>query len=74
MTPVKVFLHAIEPYFETFKVNDEAEYWDTGDIELLKKYLADCDRFIEEQLREHPTAKVKVKTPTGRIVDMITYD
>ena len=68
------FLHAIEPYFEMLKVNDEAEYWDTGDIELLKKYLADCDRFIEEHLREHPTTKVKVKTPTGRIVDMITYD
>ena len=68
------FLHAIEPYFETFKVNDEAEYWDTGDIEVLKKYLADCDRLIEEQLQEHPTAKVKVKTPTGCIVDMITYD
>lgn len=68
------FLRRIEPYFETFKVNDEAEYWDTRDIELLKKNLADCDHFIEEHLREHPTAKVKVKTPTGRIVDMITYD
>lgn len=68
------FLHAIERYFETFKVNDEAEYWDTGDIELLKKYLADCDSFIEEQLQEHPTAEAKVKTPTGRIVDLITYD
>jgi len=68
------FLHAIEPYFETFKVNDEAEYWDTGDIEQLKKYLADCDRFIKEHLREHPTAKVKVTEPTGRIVDVITYE
>jgi hypothetical protein len=68
------FLHAIEPYFETLKVNDEAEYWDTGDIKLLKQHLANCDRFIEEHLQEHPTAKVKVKEPTGRIVDMITYD
>lgn len=68
------FLHSIEPYFETIEVNDEAEYWNTGDIELLKKYLADCDSVIREHLREHPTAKVKVKTPTGRIVDMITYD
>lgn len=68
------FLHAIEPYFGTLKVNDEAEYWETGDIELLKQYLADCDRFIEEYLQEHPSAEVKVKEPTGRIVDMITYD
>ena len=68
------FLHAIERYFETLKVNDEAEYCDTGDVELLKNHLADCDRFIEEQRREHPNAKVKVKTPAGRIVDMITYD
>ena len=67
------FLRAIEPYFEIFKVNDEAGYWETGDIELLKKYLADCDHFIEEYLQEHPTAKVKVRTPDGRIVDMITY-
>ena len=68
------FLHAIEPYFETLKVNDEAEYWDTGDIKLLKQHLANCDRFIEEHLQEHPPAKVKVKEPTGRIVDMPTYD
>jgi hypothetical protein len=68
------FLHAIEPYFETLKVNDEAEYWDTGDIRLLKQHLANCDRFIVEHLQEHPTAKVKVKEPTGRIVDMISYD
>jgi hypothetical protein len=68
------FLREIERFFETFKVNDEAEYWDTGDPELLKKYLADCDRFIAEYRQEHPTAEVKVKTPAGRIVDMITYD
>src|SRR5262249_45870600 len=71
---VCAFLHAIENYFETFKVNYEAEYWDTGDVGLLEKYLVDCDRFIEEHRQEHPTAKVKVRTPTGRIVDMITYD
>jgi hypothetical protein len=68
------FLHAIEPYFETLKVNDETEYWDAGDIKLLKQHLANCDRLIEEHLQEHPTAKVKVKEPTGRVVDMITYD
>jgi hypothetical protein len=55
-------------------VNDEAEYWDTSDIKRLKQHLANCDRFIEEHLQEHPTAKVKVKEPTERIVDMITYD
>jgi hypothetical protein len=68
------FLHAIEPYFETFKVNDESEYWDTGDVELLKQYLADCDHVIEEHLLEHPTAEVKVRTPAGRIVDIIIYE
>jgi hypothetical protein len=68
------FLYAIEPYFEALKVNDEAECWDTGDIKLLKQHLANCDRFIEEHLQEHPTAKVKVKEATGRIVDMITYN
>ena len=55
-------------------MNDEAGYWDTGDIRLLKQQLANCDRFIEEHLQEHRTAKVKVKEPTGRIVDMITYN
>jgi hypothetical protein len=68
------FLHSIQPYFETFKVNDEAEYWNTGDTKLLKQHLAACDRLIEEHLQAHPTAKVKVKEPTGRIVDIITYD
>ncbi len=68
------FLRAVEPYFETFKVNDEAEYWDTRDVALLKKHLANCDRMIEHLLQEPPTADVKVQTPDGRIVDMITYD
>jgi hypothetical protein len=68
------FLQAIEPYFETLKVNDEAEYWDKGDIELLKKHLANCDRFIEGYLQEHQTAKVKVRQPDGRIVDLINYE
>jgi hypothetical protein len=68
------FLHAIEPYFETFKVNDEAEYWDKRDIKLLNKYLADCDRVIEEYLQAHPTAKLKVRESNGRIVDLIIYD
>jgi len=68
------FLHAIEQYFETFKVNDEAEYWDRSDIVLLKQYFTDCDRVIEQLRQEHPTAKVKVEEPSGRIVDIITYD
>jgi hypothetical protein len=55
-------------------VNDEAEYWDTGDVELLKNYLANCYRFIEEQRQERPNQEVRVKTPAGRIVDLITYD
>ena len=45
-----------------------------GDVELLKKYLADCDRLIEEYRQEHLTAKVKVKELDGRIAGIITYD
>lgn len=67
------FLQAIEQYFETFKVNDEAEYWETGDVELVKSHLANCERVIEELRQEHPSAKVKVKQPDGRIVDIITF-
>ena len=67
------FLQAIEQYFETFEVNDEAEYWETGDVELLKNHLANCDRVIEELRQERPTAKVKVKQSDGRIVDIITF-
>jgi hypothetical protein len=68
------FFRAIGHYFETFRVNDESEYWDTGDVALLKSYLANCDRSISEHLKEHPTAKVKVREPDGRITDVITYN
>jgi hypothetical protein len=27
---------------------------------------------IEEELRKNPTAKMKVKTPTGKIIDLVT--
>lgn len=68
------FFRAIEQYFEKLKVNDEAEYWDTRNIGLLKDHLAACDSLVEEHRRHHPTAKVKVKEPDGRITDMIIYD
>jgi hypothetical protein len=67
------FLRGIAPYFETFRVKDEGEYWETGDQLLLQKHLAACNQSIEDMLREHPNAEVKERMPNGRIVDIVTY-
>ena len=65
-------LKAVNPFFRELKVNDEGEYWDTGDLEVLTEHLQTCQRIIEEEFKKNPSAQMKVKTPDGKIVDLIT--
>jgi hypothetical protein len=65
-------LKAIQSYFRELKVDDEGEFWDTGDRAILQDHLDTIDKIIEEKFRENPAASVKVKEPDGKIIDLIT--
>ena len=64
-------LALIQPFFSTFSVNDEGEYWKTRDLTILQEHMNRTLEVIQDILREDPSAATKVKTPEGRIIDLI---
>ena len=65
-------LKAIQPYFRELKVDDEGEYWDTGDITVLNGHIQTSKRAIQKLFDENPGAKMKVKMPHGKFIDLVT--
>jgi len=65
-------LTVIKPFFFTFKVEDEGEYWETGDLQLLSEHMDRVHNVIQEELEKNPSAQTKLKTPSGRIIDLMT--
>jgi hypothetical protein len=65
-------LKAIQPFFRDLRVEDEGERWETEDIQILTEHFAWAQKAIEAELRENRSAQMKVKTPSGRILDLMT--
>ncbi len=65
-------LRAIQPFFRNLKVEDEGEYWETNDHTILAAHMDRTREVIEDELRKNPSAQMKVKTPSGKIMDLIT--
>jgi hypothetical protein len=65
-------LTAIQPFFRRLRVEDEGEYWETGDVRILAEHLKRAQQAIEAEVKKTPSAQAKVKTPDGRIMDLIT--
>jgi hypothetical protein len=66
------FFSRIAPHFENFAVEDEGEYWETKDRPKLEAHFEQVASAIREMQLENPSARVQVRMPDGRIVDMIT--
>jgi len=64
-------LRATQPFFRDLKVEDEGEYWETGDTQILTEHFVRTQKVIETELRNTPSSKMKVKTPDGRIMDLM---
>lgn len=64
-------LRDIEGFFETFKVDDEGEYWETGNETVLAEHIRRCNEVIAELAEKNPSAQIKVKTPDGRLMDIL---
>jgi hypothetical protein len=65
------FLRSIECFFERLYVNDEGEYWDAANLEELSGHIESCRMAIERELQKDPEARIKVRTPEGRIMDLV---
>lgn len=65
-------LRAIQPFFRELKVEDEGEFWETKDRSILAAHMDWARRAIEDELRKNPSGQMKVKTPDGKIIDLMT--
>ena len=64
-------LKAIEPFFRKLTVDDEGEWWESEDTSILTEHFSRSQRAIEAELRKTTSAQMKVKTPDGRIMDLL---
>jgi hypothetical protein len=65
-------LKAIQPFFRSWKVEDEGEWWETADTRILTEHFVRAQKAIDAEMQKNPSAQMKVKLPSGRIVDIIT--
>jgi hypothetical protein len=64
-------LRDLQEFFEDYKVEDEGEYWETGSESVLAEHIRRCDEVIAELRLKNPSAQVKVRTPDGRLIDLL---
>jgi hypothetical protein len=64
-------LRTVRPLFRELKVHDEGEFWDTGDRAVLQDHFKAIEKMIADMLKEDPSARVKVRQPNGKIIDII---
>jgi hypothetical protein len=66
------FLRSIEPLFLDFTVEDDGEYWESGLKERLLEHMQNVERSLAEIRQSEPHAQIKVKLPSGKIVDVLS--
>jgi hypothetical protein len=64
-------LKATQRLFREFRVEDEGQFWDTGDRTILQNHLDTIQRVLEDMVRKNPNARVKVKESYGKISDFV---
>jgi hypothetical protein len=64
-------LRDIEVFFLSLTVNDEGEYWESGNQAVLIGHFRACSEVIAEFAAKNPRAQVKVREANGRITDLI---
>ncbi|RXH57551.1 hypothetical protein [Granulicella sibirica] len=63
--------HKTENLFEMLDVQDEAEFWEKGDVAALENTFAYTRMEIDKTAAEMPGSSVAVLTPSGRILDVL---
>ena len=66
-------LRQIQPFFTALKVEDEGEYWETSDINILQQHIDNCFQAIEDAKNENSKLKGPFRLQNGRIVDLMEH-
>jgi hypothetical protein len=64
-------LKRIQPLLISLKVEDEGEYWESGNKITLEDHLAKVNALMVEMKKSKPGLKGPVTLPSGRIVDLM---
>jgi len=67
-------LHLLKPFFEELKIEDEGEYFESGDLTLLAKHRDRCFEVFNEYLAQPSKYHGPVRIEGGRIIDLIKRD
>ena len=72
-THVKIieFLREIKLHFEWLNVDDEGEYWETSNTEILQKHIEKTYELIEEAKEKNEKLDGPFRVEDGRIVDLM---
>jgi hypothetical protein len=65
------FLREIKPFLGRLGVSDEGEYWQTESRETLEWHMNKVNEVIASYVDANPQIQTKVRTPDGRIIDLI---
>ena len=65
-------LKEIAVHYEVFTVDDEGEFWETGDEQILVRHRHTCEKVMEEMKAEDPGLIGPVRTKDRRIQDLIS--
>ncbi|MDH3669886.1 MAG: hypothetical protein OES46_01825 [Gammaproteobacteria bacterium] len=71
---VSDFLKRLEPYFESFNVTDEGEYYDTNNLKKLEDHIQWCYKALDQYLDQEDKYYGPVRSADGRIIDVLEKD
>ncbi|UOE37011.1 hypothetical protein [Chryseobacterium oryzae] len=64
-------IKVIQDNFETLKIFDEGEFWETNDINLLKEHWENFYIAMNEAIEENNELQGPFKMENGRIIDLM---
>lgn len=65
------FLNQIAPYFSSLTIEDEGEFWETRNPEILQEHFDRITAILDEMRQENPDGRGPLRMENRRIVDFI---
>lgn len=78
--PIEVHVQIVElmrrlaPFFENLRIEDEGEYFESGDLTALGNHRHRCQEVIDEYLAQPGRFQGPTRLESGRIVDLTERD
>lgn len=69
---VVALFRTLHPHFADLHIIDEGEFWETNDRTRLQELWNGFHKALASLVEENSAARVKVRLPSGRIIDAMT--